>query len=107
MAGKRVVILDGSHSIFGSTMPDTDMDTKEKSFDSEANGAVGVLQPIPDFRKLVEDVVHDTKIDYWGAESNSVALIDVGLVCHANIAGKVGLAVFGRVVHKLSERGRI
>lgn len=102
MAGKRVVILDGSHSIFGSTVAYPDMDTQEKGLDSEANGPVGVLQAIPDFRKLVEDVLHDPKIDHWGAESHSVASIDVGLVCHASVAGKVGLAVFRRVIHKLS-----
>ena len=102
MVGKRVVILDGSHSLFGAAVPDTDTEMKEKGSDGEENGAVGVLQAIPNFRKLIEDVVHDTSIDYWGAESNSVALIDVGLVCDASVAGKVGLAVFKRVIDRLN-----
>jgi mediator of RNA polymerase II transcription subunit 14 len=102
MAGKKVVILDGSYSIFGSIAQDTDLDARERDLASEANGTIGVLQAIPDFHKVIEDVVHDITLDCWGAESQSVALIDVGLVCHVSVAGKVGLAVFRRVVDRLN-----
>ncbi|KAF8532543.1 mediator complex subunit MED14-domain-containing protein [Gautieria morchelliformis] len=102
MAGKKVVILDGSYSIFGTIVRDTDLDAKERGLGSEANGTIGVLQAIPDFHKVIEDVVHDIKLDCWGAESHSVALIGVGLVCHVSVAGKVGLAVLRRVADRLS-----
>lgn len=102
MAGKKVVIVDGSHSIFGPNARDAETDRREGFSDGDATGAIGVLQAIPDFDKLIRDVMHDTTLDCWDTESNLVAAIDVGLVCHASVAGKVGLAVFRRVVDKLS-----
>ena len=106
MAGKTVIIVDGSHSLFGLAARDT-LDGQHRT-DSEANGAngaIGVLQAIPDFRKLIKDVVQDRTLDCWNVHTSSVALIDVGLVCHASIAGKVGLAVFRRVMDRLGSGG--
>ncbi|KAF8590904.1 MED14-domain-containing protein [Ramaria rubella] len=101
MSGKRVVIVDGSHSIFGSKSRESDQDMKDKAQNDNTNDTIGVLQAIPDFCKLLEGVVSDPKLDCW--DPIDVALIDVGLVCHVNVAGKVGLAVFRRIVDRLTK----
>jgi len=105
MTQKRVVILDGSFSIFGVTPRGLDQDVKATTLDGDQNGAVGVLQPIAEFRQLLFDVVRDMRLeDSQLPESDSIALIEVGLVCHVSIAGKMGLAVFRKIVEKLGLR---
>ena len=107
MTQKRVVVLDGSYSIFGAITRGSDQDVKEKALDEDKNVAVGVLQPIAKFHELLFDVVREMKLEgSQTPESGSIALTDVGLVCHVSVAGKVGLAVFRKIVDRLGvQRG--
>ncbi|KIJ40950.1 hypothetical protein M422DRAFT_32064 [Sphaerobolus stellatus SS14] len=90
MKEKRVVIMDASHSIFESR-DDTE---KEKEKDKKP-GDIGILQPIPDFGEILRQV------DPGRVSQSGVAMIDVGLVCDVNIAGKIGLQVVRKVAEKL------
>jgi len=105
MTQKRVVVFDGSYSIFGVIARGSDQDVKEKALDEDKNVAVGVLQPIAKFHELLFDVVRDIRLEgSQTPELGTIALTDVGLVCHVSIAGKVGLAVFRKIVEKLGVR---
>jgi len=88
MKGKRVVIMDGSHIV---VVKDKE---KEKDKENPRPDAIGVLQPIPNFAQILNDI--NTSLN----TRQGIAVVDVGLVCSANIAGKIGL----RVVRKVMER---
>ncbi|KAF8530531.1 mediator complex subunit MED14-domain-containing protein [Hysterangium stoloniferum] len=96
MTQQRVVVMDGSHSIFRSSAEDDVQD-------SLPGGAMGVLQPVPDFAQILTEVLRDARVDGWAGDLDNfgIALIDVGLVCSASVAGKIGVAVFRKVQEKL------
>lgn len=90
MTQKRVVILDASHSVFID--PKEGEDKKEK----ERPGAIGVLQPIPNFAEILWEIgQHPHVVD------GGMAMIDVGLVCHSDVAGKIGLLIVNKVMTQL------
>ncbi|KIJ59729.1 hypothetical protein HYDPIDRAFT_118235 [Hydnomerulius pinastri MD-312] len=89
MTGKRIAIMDASHSLFqGSPTP--------PQADSEQLG----LQPIPDFRALVLDAVRAAR-PLGGASKGRIATVDVGVVCEGSAVGPVMRALHERVLKKL------
>lgn len=102
MAGARVVILDGSHSLFddsadGHTL--RRLSGPSKAFASRDREPIAALQPIPDFRTLVQDAIK-------GAVARGVAgqfaPIDIGVICDVSAVRVVGRLLYERVLEKLS-----
>lgn len=71
--------------------------------------SIGVLEAIPDFKTLLTQVATDARTEGWSefVGPKRIAYIDTGIVCSANIAGKVGLSVFRKVFEKLRGRSLI
>ncbi|OJT12740.1 Mediator of RNA polymerase II transcription subunit 14 [Trametes pubescens] len=102
MAGARVVILDGSHSLFddsadGHTL--RRLSGPSKAFASRDREPTAALQPIPDFRALVQDAIK-------GAVARGVAgqfaPIDIGVICDVSAVRVVGRLLYERVLEKLA-----
>lgn len=89
MTGGRVVLLDGSYSLFArssSTTTSTNISTDNDSGTS--------LQPIPNFPDIILDAIRDVG-------TAGTVPIDVGVVCDAGAVRAVGRAVHERVRAKL------
>lgn len=102
MAGARVVILDGSHSLFddsadGHTL--RRLSGPSKAFASRDREPAAALQPITDFRTLVQDAIK-------GAVARGVAgqfaPIDIGVICDVSAVRVVGRLLYERVLEKLA-----
>ncbi|KAF9242015.1 mediator complex subunit MED14-domain-containing protein [Melanogaster broomeanus] len=102
MTGKRIAILDASHSLFQGA---NTLAVQSSSSSPPQNGSdVLVLQPIPDFRALVLDAVRSTSPRPSGGVSTSrgrITPIDVGVVCEGGAVGPVIRALHERVLKKL------
>ncbi|KIJ05674.1 hypothetical protein PAXINDRAFT_21088 [Paxillus involutus ATCC 200175] len=96
LTGKRIAILDASHSLFqGAAAAPLSQD------DSDGFG----FQPIPDFKAMVLDAVRSTRPLSSGAGMSTsrgkIAPIDVGVVCEGSAVGPVMKALHERVLKKL------
>ncbi|KAG6886292.1 hypothetical protein C0993_006702 [Termitomyces sp. T159_Od127] len=88
MTGQRVAILDASFSVFDqacSTNP--------------AAGAEDMLglKPIPQFKDIVTDAVRDV-ISSGSVQPGTVAMIDVGVICHTENVCELGKRIHQRLV---------
>lgn len=89
MTEQRIAILDASYSIFS---PDTSTSRhKSPPNGPHANDNSVMLQPIPDFKKVVTEVVA-------GEPGSGVFSIDVGLICGVDAVKRVGKALHDRLV---------
>ncbi|KAI0940563.1 hypothetical protein AcW1_003726 [Taiwanofungus camphoratus] len=110
ITGGRVVVLDGSHSLFSTdgngrtamhsrSAGETGQHSPSKGSEQEQEGSL-LLQPIPDFRLMVVDAVK-------GARSNGavgqVVTIDIGVICDASAVRAVGRALYERIVQRLPQ----
>jgi mediator of RNA polymerase II transcription subunit 14 len=80
LRGKRVVVLDGSHSLFA-----TPNKTTPPFVDK-----LGLL-PIPDFKTIIMDTVKEAVTEI----SSRPAALDIGIICETS-----AIDIVGRVVHK-------
>jgi mediator of RNA polymerase II transcription subunit 14 len=92
MTGKRVAILDASHSLFGAG--------STSSSSSSSSPELPSLLPIPDFKTLVVDAIKSVHIK---DEYARVACIDVGVICDSAVVSAMARALHERVLKKLRE----
>jgi mediator of RNA polymerase II transcription subunit 14 len=83
----RVSIVDASHEMFDHTTS-----TAKAFYDMFG------LEPIPDFSKIVVDVMLDLR-DRTGL--GRIALVDVGVICPSSAVTVVGRAIHSRIVGRL------
>ncbi|KAJ7755751.1 mediator complex subunit MED14-domain-containing protein [Mycena maculata] len=88
MTNQRVLILDGSHSLF-STAP------AQQSEDHEFG-----LEPIPRFSEVVLDVVK-IMISSGAASPGKIAPLNTGVVCQTDIVRTLGRAIYTAVSDKM------
>lgn len=89
MTNERVLILDGSRSLFntGSSPPEERTDTQ-----------LG-LQPIPRFREIVLDVVKSLISSSSGAASpGKIAPLDVGVMCETHVVRTLTGRIYAAVI---------
>jgi len=106
MTEQRITILDASYSIFSANVPASKPktpsngsnangnSTNNKNSSSSSKNSVDssvMLQPIPDFKKVVTEIV-------GGESGNGVFSIDVGLICSVDAVKRVGKALHDRLV---------
>ncbi|KAI0356373.1 MED14-domain-containing protein [Trametes cingulata] len=103
MAGARVVILDGSHSLFDDS---SDSQAIRRSTGPTASGKAtasssntAALQPIPDFPALVQDAI---KAAVSRGVSGQFAPIDIGVICDVAAVRVVGRMLYQKVFEKLA-----
>lgn len=118
MTSKRVIIMDASQSLFdpSSSLVKSTTSSPRKNKETETTATVtatttssidlhtiGTLEPIPDFRNILTQVALTARVEGWPETLNpyGIALVDNGVVCSSNAAGKVGLSVFRKVCEKL------
>ncbi|OSD01314.1 MED14-domain-containing protein [Trametes coccinea BRFM310] len=105
MAGARVVILDGSHSLFDDNADDTPlrrlMGPTAKATSSLPRAESAALQPIPDFPALVQEAI---KAAVAHGVSGQFAPIDIGVICDVAAVRVVGRMLHGKVFEKLESR---
>ena len=94
MTGKRVAILDASHTLFGTSS------TTSSSSSSSSSPELFSLLPIPDFKTLVIDTIRSVRMR---DEHARVACIDVGMVCDSAVLNLVAKALHERVLKKLRD----
>ncbi|KAI0768733.1 MED14-domain-containing protein [Trametes elegans] len=92
MAGARVVILDGSHSLF-----DDGADSYAERENNNVNAVA--LQPIPHFAALVQEAI---KAAVAHGVSGQFAPIDIGVICDVAAVRVVGRMLYRRVFEKLA-----
>ncbi|KAJ7128933.1 mediator complex subunit MED14-domain-containing protein [Mycena crocata] len=90
MTDQRVLILDGSHSLF-------DAGSVHQSEDASAQ--LG-LQPIPRFSEIVLNVVKGM-ISAGATSPGKIAPLNTGVVCQTDIVRTLGRAVYASVVEAL------
>ena len=109
MTEQRIAILDASFSIFSADIPTSRPKPPPNIPNGNANGINNknsnsgsssnsnsvdnsvMLQKIPDFKKVVSDIVA-------GESGNGVFSIDVGLICGVDAVKRVGKALHDRLV---------
>lgn len=86
MTNQRVVILDGSYSLFssGSVQPPEDSASE-----------LGLL-PIPRFSEIVIEVVKRT-LSSGAVSSGKIAPLDTGVICQTDIVRTLGRAIYTAV----------
>jgi hypothetical protein len=99
MTEQRIAILDASYSIFSADIPvsrhkpspnGTNADGNNNKNSNSVDSSV-MLQPIPDFKKVVSGIVA-------GESGNGVFSIDVGLICGVDAVKRVGKALHDKLV---------
>ncbi|CDO75529.1 hypothetical protein BN946_scf184871.g10 [Trametes cinnabarina] len=100
MAGARVVILDGSHSLFDDQADNTPLRRLAGPFakTSPARAQSAALQPIPDFPTLVQEAI---KAAVAHGVSGQFATIDIGVICDVAAVRVVGRMLHEKVFQKL------
>lgn len=114
MTEQRITILDASYSIFSAGIPaqkprlapngtnnngngnknSNSSSSSSSNSNSNSNNSVDssvMLQPIPDFKKVVTEIVA-------GESGNGVFSIDVGLICGVDAVKRVGKALHDKLV---------
>lgn len=87
MSDQRIAILDASHSLFGPNATDGN------AMKIDHDLADLVLQPIPQFKEIVDIAVRDA-LAGGTLNSGKTAAMEVGMVCDA-----VGVRALTKVVH--------
>lgn len=116
MTGTRVVILDASHFLFsdatsarsGSTPPSAQGPGHARKPSGSAMPAISpassdshlLLQAIPDFHRIVGEVVRDALSR--GCTAHIVS-IDIGIVCDSAAVSFVARALHDRVLQRLKQ----
>ncbi|KAL0956179.1 hypothetical protein HGRIS_002339 [Hohenbuehelia grisea] len=119
MTGKRVVILDASHSLYQESKSDAStsvtmlMPGQKPDLSVKPPSAVAVsfgphiadakelcLQPIPHIQDAVMDAVREVRASRGGA-AGRIAPIDVGVVCDATAVRAFGRALHEQVLKRL------
>lgn len=103
MTEQRITVLDASYSIFSTdastSKPNGNVNgnNNNKNSNSSSSSSSGLvdnsvmLQPIPDFKKVVSEIVA-------GESGNGVFSIDVGLICGVDAVKRVGKALHDKLV---------
>lgn len=94
MKDARVAILDASHSLFH--VEDTGPKGPTMSHHVPRNDSM-VLQPIPDFRHLISEVVCEVLKEHGGR----ISPIDIGVICSANSVPFVGRILSSKILQRL------
>ncbi|KAI0785537.1 MED14-domain-containing protein [Abortiporus biennis] len=110
MTNARVLILDGSHSLFhvdeDKVHPGVSLRERDLRFTTPWKENMEVLQPIPGFRDIIAEVMKEvTSQD----SSHKMTAVDVGVICDARGVRLVGRTLYERVVKCLqseSEKGK-
>lgn len=88
MSDDRISILDGSHSIF------------ETNAKADLHDAL-VLQPIPEFREIIQESIRDC-VDSGSIAQRQTVCVDVGVICSGTAVGILGWEIHRRIVKRLS-----
>ncbi|KAI0829900.1 MED14-domain-containing protein [Trametes gibbosa] len=107
MAGARVVILDGSRSLFddsgdssGLRRPPGIASSSTKAARERPDPATAAgLQPIPEFRTLVQEAIQAAVVR---GVSGQFAPIDVGVICDVVAVRLIGRMLYEKVFEKLA-----
>ncbi|KAI0743387.1 MED14-domain-containing protein [Daedaleopsis nitida] len=112
MAGARVVVLDGSHTLFedgadgrvvaGRRGPVSGSLAARAQLPggNSGNGNAVALQPIPEFRTLVGEAI---KAAVANGVKGQFAPIDIGVICDVGAVRVVGRMLYHKVLEKLAQ----
>ena len=103
MTGARIVILDGSHTLFDE--PADSRAPRKPGVPSRSTSLTntGALQPIPDFRALVAEAIKDSVAQ---GVKGQFAPIDIGIICDIAAVGVIGKQLYEKVFAKLGQAQR-
>lgn len=93
MTNQRVAILDGSSSLYPSP------NSVKPPSESNSNSMPG-LQPIPQFREIVTEVVK-TALAAGDVQPGKIARVDMGVVCECTAVRRLAKAMHARVAEVL------
>lgn len=102
MSNQRVVILDGSHSLFETKSSDA---TTALTIPEPVNDGLG-LQPIHHFKDIVSDAVKEV-MSSSDKLLGKIAVIDVGIVCEGAVVSVLARELHRRVLAQLTVRGEV
>ncbi len=88
MHGRKVVILDGSHSLFSKTASEDDA------------SSLG-LRPLPKLREAIAAAVKEVRAT---AVQGRIAPIDVGVVCDCAVVRPLAKALHAQILLRLNEQ---
>ena len=97
MKDARVAILDASHSLFHVDSDDNKAASLPQSSRPSSQSDTMVLQPIPEFRSLISEVVSEVKKDHGGR----ISPVDIGVICSSDTVPLVGRVLSSRVLQQL------
>ena len=103
MTGARVVIVDGSHTLFDEGVGDSRGAAARRPGASSRTTSLantGALQAIPDFRALVAEAIKDAVAQ---GVKGQFAPIDIGVICDIAAVRVVGRRLYERVFAKLAQ----
>ncbi|THH30411.1 hypothetical protein EUX98_g3773 [Antrodiella citrinella] len=100
LSNARVVILDASHSLFQTddTIPRGSY-YLDSRFSTVIRDNMAVLQPIPKFNAIVQDIVKET----GSRRGSKVFSVDIGIICDTSAVQAVGSALYDRIAKELRE----
>ncbi|KAF5351922.1 hypothetical protein D9756_007453 [Leucocoprinus leucothites] len=103
MTNQRIAILDGSHSLYPSSpssLSSTTSSTKPSTSTTSGGSSHG-LQPIPQFRDIIAEVVK-SGLAAGDIRPGKIARIDSGVVCEYTAVRKLARAIHTRVAEILA-----
>ncbi|KAH9945691.1 MED14-domain-containing protein [Amylocystis lapponica] len=115
MTGARVMILDGSHSLFAgdATRPSSGSHAHHRTGDSapfksltshdrDRDSAIHLLQTIPDFKTIVTKTIQEVISQ---GVAGQITPIDIGVICEATAVRATGRTLYEKVLQCLSQSG--
>ncbi|EJF55792.1 MED14-domain-containing protein [Dichomitus squalens LYAD-421 SS1] len=103
MTGARIVILDGSHTLFDEPADSRGPRKSGAPSKSTSLANTGALQPIPDFRALVSEAIKEAVAQ---GVKGQFAPIDIGVICDITAVRVVGRRLYEKVFTKLAQTPR-
>lgn len=98
MSDQRVAILDGSHSVFDSSISDSPSASAHETVDDGLG-----LKPIPRFEEIVKDAARTATSG--DVQPGKVAVIDVGIICDTSVVRDFAKTIHARVWQQQSLAG--
>ncbi len=97
MKDARVAILDASHSLFHTDGGDVRAASLPQGSRSSSQSVSMFLQPLPEFRNLISEVVSEVKKDH----GSRISPIDIGVLCSSDAVPLVGRVLCAKVLQRL------
>ncbi|TCD64872.1 mediator complex subunit [Steccherinum ochraceum] len=101
LSGARVAVLDASHSLFQAenTVPRGSSRYSDTRFSTAIRENMAVIQPIPNFNTIVQDIVKEV----GSRSTGKVFSVDIGILCDASAVRAVGGALYDRIAKELRD----